>query len=528
MPLTIPEGPPVVVVRERMWIPRVLVDNEDRLRRELTLKNQAAGAARAQGRKYEGPDEYVMYEETPGHFIVPRAYRPHLRASHRVVNLVMPGVPRRHCFDGDTCVACGLDAADAMMMSELPECGEWRSATLIDHVKLGPHADQPFDQGPAFHALGSEPGDPFGRILVLRCGGGKTAIALKAAALRGGKVLWVTTTEMLLDQAKDDVERFLAVPRERIGHVQAAKMKWDGYDIAVATLQTVALSKKLDPRFWFYWDLVIFDEGDKLAAPQFSVVGGRFRGERWLLTATPKRADGMHEMYELHVGPVCYQHTQYDLEPDCWFIETGASDKHVKRAGWNPIKRERPINYPMTARSLLGDYDRNTFIVEEVRKARAKDRTVLVTGDSVEGLAELHQRLHEEGIDAALVVGQVKRDERMQLVHSSPVVVGTTQLFERGISRRGFDTLIVATMTRSWEGAWEQVAGRILRFDPQKPDKRPVIVVLVDERIDMLRNMAGKLAKTFNKFGWPMHGVGRALLEERKVRRAMAQHRGMQ
>ncbi len=490
MALAFPSNLPVVVIRERVWIPRELLISPDRVKAELVIENGAVHLAQRRG--YATAEnavlEYICYEETEGFLIVPRAY------------------PWRAVVRGQ----------EGASWSVVDLTGIRGKIAGVDCVGLGPNKWQPFNQQPGFDALSSKDSEAHGRMFVLRCGGGKTAISMKAAHARGGRTLWVTITQALLDQARDDISRWLGIHHDHIGWVQGAKQDWDGFGVAVATLQSLASSAKIDPRFWAYWDLVIFDEGDVLGAPEFHKVVPLFRAERWVLTATPRRSDGMERLFQLHSGPTVYEHTEFDLKPDVHFIAASASDDNSVHKGWDPYRKKPRLQHAMTARKLLNDERRNDVIIGHIKAAVAKGRTLLVVGDSIEGIAVLRQRAITLGVeDSSIVTSRVtNKQARRDAIKLAQVVFATSKIFTRGLDRVAFDTLVLASMVTVNPVFVNQIAGRILRANSDDPDKRPIILVPVDVGIEELRGMAATLAKLCNQHGWPVGGIANQLLTE--------------
>lgn len=507
MPLNF--GPsPAVVVRERTYLPKALVYDVAKVCDRLTIVNEAVEKTRRMGfaAKEDVPSAYYLYEETPEYLIVPRAvdWRSWVRPC-RVIDM----------------------------------CG--RSSTIgsvDDRVVLGPHESMPFDQRPGYDALVSKHNVPphvHGRIFVLRCGGGKTAIALKAAAARGGRTLWVTVTDALAVQTRADISRYLGLADIDIGHIQAGRRKTKNHrtqeecGIAVATLQTLAVSD-IDPLFWSLWDLVIFDEGDLLATSKFHTVAPRFRAERWLLTATPSRSDGMDELFRAHIGPVVYNHTKLEIVPNVWFVPAKGAVMPAT-AGYDFRRKQPRVSLAATAIRLLSDPDRQAGVLTEIRKALEKPRTVLAIGDSREGLGLLTARAKAEGIDAELVISGDDKKTRADRIHRPRVVFASTRIFQRGISRVEFDTIVATTLVAASRALWVQLGGRAGRYDPKNPDKRSLVIIVVDMHILEVRMLAAKLADLFSGMRvhnnsviedqpWHCHGaIVPKLLEERRSRR---------
>jgi superfamily II DNA or RNA helicase len=264
---------------------------------------------------------------------------------------------------------------------------------------------------------------------------------------------------------------------------------------------------KLPPAFWAYWGLVVFDEGDVLAAKHFNPVVAKFACERWLLTATPKRDDGMDEMFSRHIGPVCFTALEHDIVPECHFKISESTDVNIVTAGWDYLRKCKRVSYVLTARELMFDDKRNRMIFGLIEQATDKGRTCLVLGDSVEGLAHVcsEARTYLPHVSHGLVVGRVKQKERATIINNNRVVWATTQLAYRGLDRPSFDTLILLTTTAVKESLAKQAIGRILRA--QKDKRSPVVLVIADEQITPFMMQAAKLAKMFKRFGWRVHNA---------------------
>lgn len=92
-------------------------------------------------------------------------------------------------------------------------------------------------------------------VLVMPCGSGKTQCGLEIIARLGGRALWLTHTQDLLNQSKSRAESVLG--KEGYGTITAGKVNI-GTHITFATVQTMA---KLDlSQYRGAWDVLIVDE----------------------------------------------------------------------------------------------------------------------------------------------------------------------------------------------------------------------------------------------------------------------------
>jgi len=240
------------------------------------------------------------------------------------------------------------------------------------------------------------------------------------------------------------------------------------------------------------------------------------------MTATEKRADAMEIMYQLHIGPVCYRNEEYDLKPECFFFEHHTNQKHLVKSGWDGFRKEQRVQWQLTARNLLFDKERQDAVFELVRQATDKGRSVLVLGDSVDGLGASFKRAQEvlPDLTHGLIVGsgrmKATQAARDSILQNNQVVWATARLLYRGIDKPAADTIIVASLVAVNEPFWTQAAGRILRSVPGKPP--PKVIVIVDTTIGPIVGLGANLARIFKAQGWKRVG-DKPLHEEMKRRR---------
>jgi len=493
---------PTIVVGAMTKIPKHLLLSVDKEKKALTVSNTSKWIKikRGFGKVADDePDFYYLFEEDKHNLYVPRNHTPVLRND----------VLRDHDYRVIT-----------------PDFSSRKTVLGVDRVSLGPNEWQPEDQQPAFDSLVKPTAWPYGKILALRCGFGKTVCALKAAHARGVRTLWVTVTTLLIEQIKPEIEKCLGILPEDVGHIQGNKQNWKGRSISVAMLHTLAC-REYTQEFWDYFGLIIFDEGDMLGVNTFSKIAGKFSGERWLLTATPERDDKMGVLFEKHTGPVCYKNLEYTLKPDCYIVKTDVDSKCEHKSGWDSVRREQRTHFAVTAKKLLLDTNRHELLLSQIAKATEHDRTCLVLGDSVEGLVYAYGQARKTLANRthSLIVGKVKQSERPALINASQVVWANSRLAYRGLDRQAFDTLIIATVIGAKTAFWLQAIGRILRYKLGK--KPPIVVLLVDNTIGPVAAIAAKILMIFKKAGWPVHNADGTINEYKARIKAMRDNDAM-
>ena len=228
-----------------------------------------------------------------------------------------------------------------------------------------------------------------GGILQLACGVGKTVIALDYLAYRKMPALIIVDTTQLMKQWQDAIKLFLDIP-DGVGLIQGSVFDWKK-PVVLATYQTLAaraLNMPEEVRRWF--GTIVWDEAHHVAAPLFSRSADLFYGMRLGLTATPDRDDGMHVVYNFHIGPVIHKNLTQDLKPRFYFIWTGLGldkdDPAIRRAV-EDCNGEMHIG---KIASFLGGWQpRIDFVLDQVRQAVAQNRKVIVLSKSVDALINM-------------------------------------------------------------------------------------------------------------------------------------------
>lgn len=228
-----------------------------------------------------------------------------------------------------------------------------------------------------------------GGILQLACGKGKTISALELIAQEQVPALVVVDNTQLLEQWLGAANQFLEIPGG-IGLIQGDSFDWRK-DLVLATYQTLAARAGVFPeeaRKWF--GVIVWDEAHHMAAPTWAKTADLFPGKRIGLTATPERADGLHVVYDFHLGPVVYKDLTQELKPQIYFYWTG-----LEVDTSDPSIREKvcDVNGELHI-SMLSSYfgqwqERLDLILSEVREAATQGRKILVLSYSLDELINL-------------------------------------------------------------------------------------------------------------------------------------------
>jgi len=264
-----------------------------------------------------------------------------------------------------------------------------RSKVKLDHMLLQDGRIVPTgerSQSNAIKALMSCQGG----TLQVKCGGGKTVIALHFAALRQTPTIIVVDNTTLLLQWQKEIAKHLDVPGG-VGLIQGDTRDWRK-SVVMATYQTLANWAATMPeevRRWF--GLVIWDEGHHVSAPTFSKSAPLFYGYRLALTATPSRADGSHVICQHHVGEVLYKDVKQRNPPAIKFKWTGIKLDHEDPLVTRAVNDKNGEIHIGKLAGYLGAHRERLYdhVLAEAKAKVASGHKVLVLSYSVDEVINL-------------------------------------------------------------------------------------------------------------------------------------------
>jgi len=320
---------------------------------------------------------------------------------------------------------------------------------------------------------------------------GKTVIGACLIAKRGVSALILVHRRQLMDQWRERLAAFLAVPIETIGQFGGGKKKRTGM-IDVAVIQSLQ-HKGAVHDFVAEYGHVIVDECHHLSAFTFERVLRQIKAKYVLgMTATPTRKDGHDPIINMQCGPI-----RFYLSPKKAAQSSPLEHKVIPRFtdfAWNRPENEITIHEIYGA--LVTDQQRNDLIVQDVRKVLSDGRSPLILTNRTEHLDYLAGRLR--GICAHIFVlkGGMGAKQRKQVAESlslvSPdeprMIMATGSYLGEGFDDARLDTLFLV-MPISWKGTLQQYVGRLHRLHENKKD------VLVYDYSDLLVPVLARMYK---------------------------------
>ena len=312
-----------------------------------------------------------------------------------------------------------------------------------------------------------------GGLISLKCGGGKTVLALYIIAMLKKKTIVVVHKDFLMTQWRDRIQQFL--PDARIGKIQQSTIDIEEKDIVLAMVQSLS-QKEYDSKVFSSFGLAIFDECHHLGAEIFSKSMTKVASKYMLgLSATPDRKDGLRKVFEWYIGPMVYS-SQKDKNKD--YIETRIYEYYDE----DPVYTKKELLYnkkpcmPRMINNICNHIPRNLFINKLIASEYERGRKILVLCDRREYLSRTQQWCNENISPdvAGQYVGGLKPSE-LRDSQEKDIILGTFSMASEGMDIPKLNTIILA----SPKSDVVQSVGRILR---QKADIRQDHPLVIDFR----------------------------------------------
>ena len=341
-------------------------------------------------------------------------------------------------------------------------------------------------------------------VVVMPCGAGKTQTALEAVARIGGRTLWLTHTQDLMNQSMNRAKSCLEIDSKTFGTITGGKVNI-GTSLTFATVQTMS---KIDLRqYEDAFDVVIVDEchhaiGSPTRVMQFYKVLSSLSARYKIgLTATPKRADGLERsMFALLGGIIC------EISKDEVKHTTCPVEVHGIKTGYTPdydavLAGDGTLNYAQLVDDLTHNEERFQCVCNVLKTL---DESTLVLANRVEYLQRLCDQYDGNAICLSTLGTSKKakeiRKEALRKLDCGELdcIFATWQLAAEGLDCPHLKYVVFATPEKN-ERTVQQAAGRVERNAEGKD--RGIIIDLIDE-FGMYKGWWRKRSNLYKKAGY--------------------------
>ena len=370
-----------------------------------------------------------------------------------------------------------------------------------------------------------------GVLLEAGCGAGKTTISLYIAWMRGVQTLVIVPTNYLAGQWKQRINEFT----DASVYVMTANDKEIPTDSDFTIITTDLFNCRVfPPELVKNIGHVILDEAHRMGAETYIPILDEIPAYyRTALTATFRRADGVHKVLKYHFGEHLKMESRFprpsvyaiktgirvenilskkniDLEPlkefldgcNAWydvkyhetpseFTFVGKQQQLLKRADdllykgrinktthkflCAKIKKGAELQYPCIDTYLNEHAGRRKMIIRVIQQCLDAGRTVLFLSKRKDTLRAMEK--YFKAYDPMLIVSETSKrteEEENFLQNKCRLVLGVTQLAKEGLDIDRLDTLIIHLPMKDTE----QAIGRISRLHPKK--QKPLAFYFLD------------------------------------------------
>lgn len=406
-------------------------DEQTALRSELTMTPKIPGNFQ------KAVQSFPIYSESRSRFYLPRAW-----ATAKFNKAVQNWLPD------------GLDMPDVVKVNGAPfDYQEEMITQCVDSMKSGVNG-----------------------LLCVPCGKGKTFMALNIAGRLRKRFLVIVDKEFLLEQWRGEISK--ALPEARVGILRGPihQVASDKYDITLCMLQTL-VRKSWPEHFFQEYGFAIFDECHHLGASNFSQVLLKVQVPYMLgLSATPKREDGMMQVFENFLGePIVWnKRREPDQSVEVRAIHFKSNDTEYTDP---PVDWKNDIVMARLLTQILAFKPRNDKICKVLGDlAEDPRRFILVLSERKKHLEVIQEFLDEHKLSYGYYIGGMKQQDRDENAANKQILLATYAMASDALNIKKLNTVILASPRK----AIEQSTGRILRTRIEEREVNPVIVDIVD------------------------------------------------
>lgn len=335
-----------------------------------------------------------------------------------------------------------------------------------------------------------------GGIISIKCGGGKTVLALHITSVLKKKTLVVVHKDFLMTQWRDRIMEFL--PDAKIGKIQQNTIDIEGKDVVLAMVQSLSMKEYPEGTFDSF-GLAIFDECHHLGAEVFSKSMAKVASKYMLgLSATPKRKDGLSKVFEWYMGDIVYNQKKKNED----YAEVQLIDCDFEEEDYCKVELTYTKDpcMPRMINNICNYLPRTQLIIDLTIKHHKEGRNVLILSDRRGHLDLMYKMLSD--YSRGFYVGGMKPAD-LRESQEKDILLATFSMAAEGMDIPKLDSVILA----SPKSDVEQSVGRVFRKKACDRDFHPLIIDIQDT-FSMFNNQCNKRLTLYKKMNFSIFHNG--------------------
>ena len=331
-------------------------------------------------------------------------------------------------------------------------------------------------------------------LIELKCGGGKTVLALKIIELVKKKTIIFVHKTFLKNQWIERIQQFL--PNAKIGTIQGQIIDIDDKDIVIAMVQSISM-KSYPESLFDSFGLSIFDEVHHMSSEVFSNCLKKCNTYYGLgLSATMNRKDGLTNVFKMYLGEICYKNTE-DTSTDDVLVKT--IDYIVDDEEYNEVERDfrGNIKYSTMISKISNFTYRSDFIINIIEHELVlnNDQQIILLAHNKSLLNYIYKSITQKNtanLSIGFYIGGMKEAD-LKISETKQLILATYAMAAEALDIKSLTTLILATPKTDIV----QAVGRILR----QKHSQPLIIDIVDNQEPFI-NQFQKRRAFYNEKGY--------------------------
>ena len=327
-------------------------------------------------------------------------------------------------------------------------------------------------------------------LIELKCGGGKTILALNILSKLKKKTIIFVQKTFLKNQWIERIEEFL--PDAKVGTIQGQIIDIEDKDIVIAMVQSISM-KSYPESLFDDFGFTIFDETHHMASNVFCNCLKKCNTLYSLgLSGTMNRKDGLTFVFKMYLGEICFKTKEDNGENN---VLVKAIDYHVLDDDeYNEVERDFRGNVKYTSLvSKVAKYEyRADFILNVmINEININPKQQIILLSQTKNLLNYLYKLitSKNVISVGYYIGGMKEKD-LKESESKQIILATFAMAAEALDIKSLTTLVLATP----KSDIVQAVGRIMRAE----HSRPLIVDIIDQH-DTLLNQFNKRRSFYNE-----------------------------